>query len=166
MGEINSFKTKRGSAALKEDAIEFSGSAVGYYKSIYREYWKSESVKLKSIFLLIVLSFPSAFYAILSVLSMDGGYSIVALIFMMFILILAIQYLRGFRSPDRIQLGSIENVSYTRGKKLITRPRFVIEYAKNGSTYKRRVNMPSLYTESAEEELELAKKAFRQRGFL
>lgn len=166
MSDIDSFSTKRGSATFKEDRIEFSGSAIGYYKSIYEEYWKSESIKLKLMFSLIVLSFPSAFYAILSVLSMDNGYSIVVLTFALFLLILAVQYLRGFRSPDRIGLDSIENVSYTRGTTPITRPRFVIEYTKSGSTYKRRVNMPSLYTESGEKELELAKKAFRQHGFL
>jgi hypothetical protein len=166
MSNFDSFSTKRGSASFKENKIVFSGSAIGYYKSIYKDYWKSGSAGLRLIFFLIVLSFPSAFYAILSILSMSNGYSIVTAVFGLVVLIFVIQYIKGFRSPNKIELDSIENVSYTRGMKLMTRPRFIIKYTDDNKTYKRRVNMSSLYTESAEEELETAKEAFRQRGLL
>lgn len=166
MSSIDSFSTKRGSATFKKDRIEFSESTIRYYKSMYKEYWKSDSTWLKTMFALIVLSFPSAFYAIFTVLSMDNGYLIVALMFGFLALLFTIQYARGFRSPDRIELDRIENISYIEGTTPITRPRFIIEYGKNGSTYKRRVNMPSTYTESGEEKLEQAKDAFKQHGFL
>jgi hypothetical protein len=166
MSDIKSFDTKRGNAKFEDNEISFSESTIGYYKSLYREYWKSDSTKFKIIFLLVVLSFPSAFYAILTLLNHHYGYEIVLTIFASLILMFAVQYSKGFRSPDKIELDSIEDVSYTRGKTPITRPRFVIEYTENGNTYKRRVNMPSLYMKSGEETFNRAKEAFRQQGLI
>lgn len=166
MSDIKSFDTKRGNAKFEDNEINFSESTIGYYKSLYREYWKSDSAKFKTIFLLIVLSFPSAFYAIFTILSMENGYLVVFLMFGFLVLLFTIQYVRGFRSPNKIELDRIEDVTYTRGKTPITRPRFVIEYTKNGNTYKRRVNMPSLYMKSGEETFNRAKEAFRKRGLI
>ncbi|WP_255152895.1 hypothetical protein [Halorarius halobius] len=40
MPSIESFSTKRGTARFTEDAVHFDESAVGYIRSLYREYWK------------------------------------------------------------------------------------------------------------------------------
>jgi hypothetical protein len=78
---------------------------------------------------------------------------------------LLLDYARGFRSPNSIRLGAIEDVSATRGSKGMTRPRFVIRYSDEGSTYRRRVNLPSLYTSEGEDTYEHAQEAFEKRGF-
>ena len=73
-------------------------------------------------------------------------------------------YARGFRSPDRIQFDTIEQVSATDGMKGLTRPRLIIKYTDGDTTYKRRVNLPSLYTDSGEKIYEQAQEAFSERG--
>jgi hypothetical protein len=77
----------------------------------------------------------------------------------------AVNYAHGFRSPDRIRLDTIEEVSATDGLKGLTRPRFVITYTDGETTRKRRVNLPSLHTIGGETVYEQAQEAFAERGF-
>jgi hypothetical protein len=76
-----------------------------------------------------------------------------------------VNYARGFRSPDRIRLDTIEQVSATDGMKGLTRPRLVIKYTDEETTRKRRVNLPSVYTNSGETVYKQAQEAFTERGF-
>ncbi|WP_239685677.1 hypothetical protein [Halolamina pelagica] len=80
-------------------------------------------------------------------------------------ILVGVNYARGFRSPNRIPLDDIEDVSTTRGEKGLTRPRLVITYLDDESTYKRRVNLPTLYTADGEAAYERALDAFGERGF-
>jgi hypothetical protein len=74
-------------------------------------------------------------------------------------------YARGFRSPDRIRLDTIEQVSATDGMKGLTRPRLVIKYTDGRTTCKRRVDLPSFYTNGGKTVYEQAQEAFTERGF-
>ncbi|AAV48284.1 unknown [Haloarcula marismortui ATCC 43049] len=47
----------------------------------------------------------------------------------------------------------------------LTRSRLVIRYTDGGTTCKRRVNLPSLYTSGGETVYERAQEAFAERGF-
>lgn len=160
------FDTKRGSAVFTPDSIRFSESTVGYYKSLYTEYWMSDSVKLKLMFLAILASFPVVFFSVLGIVRTSEGYEMLVIILALFIILFIVQYLRGYRSPDEIRLDDIDNVSVIEGTSPFTRPRFIIEYTDSNSAVKRRVNMPSLYTPSGRDELDRAKKMFEDRGLL
>ena len=94
-----------------------------------------------------------------------GDVLLLAGLLIFLVALLVLNYLQGFRSPDRIQFDDIEDISSTRGQKGLTRPRLVITYTRNGEQYKRRVNLPSLYTDYGQEAFDSAVEAFDERGF-
>jgi hypothetical protein len=71
-------------------------------------------------------------------------------------------YARGSRSPSRIPLKSIEQVSLTHGIKRLTCVRMVLTYTEDGSRYQRRVNLRSLYTDTGKSTYERARAAFAE----
>lgn len=91
-----------------------------------------------------------------------GGAGVVAALLLALWLV---NYLRGYRSPDRIALAEIESVSATRGETGLTRPRLVLTYRDGEATRKRRVNLPSLSMPNGDETYERAVAAFAERGF-
>ena len=164
MPPIESFKTKRSIVRFTADAVLIEESAVGYVRSLYREYWQSERWWRKAIFVGYVfgLLFGVSWYA--SAIR-SGDVRLLAGVIGLLVVLLVVNYTRGFRSPDRIPLDNIENVSATHGEKGLTRPRLIVTYTDTGSTYKRRVNLPSLYTVDGDAAFERAVKAFGERGF-
>lgn len=164
MPSIESFRTKRGVAAFRDDALEFDESVRTYVRWLYRDYWKSDSRWRKALFVGFALWPVFALGWLVSALS-DGRVSLVAGVCALVVVLWVIGYVRGFRSPDRLPLDRIERVDATRGEKGLTRPRLVLTYRENGAIRKRRVNLPSLYTPTGERTFERAIKAFRERGF-
>ncbi|MFC7166014.1 hypothetical protein [Halospeciosus flavus] len=164
MPSIESFETKRGVARFTDAAVHFDESLTGYVRSLYDDYWQSEVWWLKVMFIGYAFALLYAlWWGITEVRSRDVFLlaAVVGLLGALWLL----NYVRGFRSPDRISLEAIEVVTATCGSKGLTRPRLVIHYRDDSSTHKRRVNLPSLYTENGEETYERACKAFEKRGF-
>jgi hypothetical protein len=161
---VDSFKTKRGVVRFTADAALIKESAVGYARSLYRGYWQSERWWRKTIFVGYVFGLLFGVGWLASAIR-SGDVRLLAGVLGLLVVLLVVNYARGFRSPDRIPLDDIEDVSTTRGEKGLTRPRLVITYLDDGSTYKRRVNLPSLYTADGEAAYERALDAFGERGF-
>jgi hypothetical protein len=161
----NSFPTKRGRAYFTEEAVRFEESFLGYLGNLYSEYWKGGTYWKMSVFFGYLLAYPAAVWGVWNVYRRGGFVSVLAITGALAAAVL-LGYARGFRSPDSIRLDAIEEVSATRGSKGLTRPRLVIRYSDEGSTYRRRVNLPSLYTSEGEETYEHAQKAFEGRGFI
>ncbi|KTG11321.1 hypothetical protein [Haloferax profundi] len=164
MPSIDSFRTRRGVARFTGDSVLFEESFTGYFRALYRGYWQSEYWRRKAIFIGYIFCLLFAIGWTLSAV-WAGDVLLLAGLFTFIVALLALNYLQGFRSPDRIQLDNIEDISSTRGQKGLTRPRLVITYTNDGSQYKRRVNLPSLYTDYGQEAFDCAAKAFDERGF-
>lgn len=164
MTSIESFPTKRGTAWFTEDAIHFDESAIGYFRSLHQEYWRSGTLWLRGIFAGYILALLFGLgWIVRAVLRRDV--LLLAVVFGMLAVLWLVNYARGFRSPDRIQLDTIDEVSATRGEKGLTRPRLIVTYTDGDSTHKRRVNLRSLYTTNGETAYERARSAFAERGF-
>lgn len=157
MSSIESFRTKRGPARFTEDAVHFD-------ESLYREYWQSGTGWHKWILVGYVLGFPIGFWWTVNVVR-GGDFLLLTAIVCLIVVLWVADYARGFRSPDRIRLDTIENISATDGTRGLTRPRLIITYTHKGTTYRRRVNLPSLYTSGGETAYERAQAAFTERGF-
>ena len=158
------FPTKRGTAYFTEEAVRFEESFLGYLRNLYSEYWKGGTYWKMSVFFGYLLAYPVGVWAVWNVYRRGGYVSVLALTGVLAAAVL-LDYARGFRSPDSIQLDAIEDVSATRGSKGLTRPRLLIRYSDEGSTYRRRVNLPSLYTSEGEDTYESVQEAFEERGF-
>lgn len=165
MSSDKTFPTKRGTVHFTDDAVQFDESFVGYLKSLYLEYWKDDTWWKMSVFFGYLLAYPVGVWAVWNVYRRGGFVSVLAITGVLAAALL-LDYARGFRSPDSIQFDAIEDVSATRGSKGLTRPRLVIRYSDGGSTYRRRVNLPSLYTSEGEETYESVQEAFEERGFI
>jgi len=164
MPSIESFPTKRGTARFTEDAVHFDESIFRYIRSLYREYWQSNTWWRKGIFVGYVFALLFGLgWAVSAVRS--GDILLLAVVVGLLAVLWLVNYARGFRSPDRIRLDAIEEVSATSGEKGLTRPRIVVTYTDGESTHKRRVNLPSLYTTNGETAYERARSAFAERGF-
>lgn len=164
MPSIESFRTKRGTAYFTDDAVQFEASFSGYVRSLYREYWQNGNWWHSGIFVGYALAFPIGLWWVVSAVR-GGDLLFLAVVISLIIVLRLANHLRGFRSPDRIRLDTVEKVSATSGKKGLTRPRLVITYTDEGTSYRRRVNLPSLHTGGGETAYERAQTAFRERGF-
>lgn len=164
MPSTDSFPTKRGTARFTDDVVQFDESFIGYVRSMYLDYWQSDSWWRKAIFVGYVLAFPVGLGGVVRVVR-TGNVLFVSIVAGLFVILWLLNYVRGFRSPTQIRLDAIEDVSGTHGKMGLTRPRIIITYSEGDSTYKRRVNLPSLYTTGGEEAFEQAQAAFAERGF-
>lgn len=167
---VDSFRTGRGEALVTDDAVVFEESAVGRFRSAFESYWQNgtrwhRGLYVTTIFgLLYSLGFLS--WQILSgAVSPQFAGAVVLLMPVGIGLLKLVDYARGFRSPDRIPLDTIEAVSATRGSKGLTRPRLVITYTSGTNSYRCRVNLPSLYTPNGESQFERSLRAFEERGF-
>ena len=164
MPSIDSFRTKRGVARFTGDSVLFEESFIGYFRALYRGYWQSEYFYRKAIFIGYIFGLLFAIGWTVSAV-WAGDVLLLAGLLIFLVALLVLNYLQGFRSPDRIQFDDIEDISSTRGQKGLTRPRLVITYTRNGEQYKRRVNLPSLYTDYGQEAFDSAVEAFDERGF-
>ncbi|MFB6250643.1 MAG: hypothetical protein ABEI27_02970 [Halobellus sp.] len=159
----DSFRTKRGTAQFISDAVRFEESFVGYLRGLYRDYWRSDSWSQRVVFVGYVFGL---FYGVgwFATTVASGDFGIVAIVVGVVLFLWLVNLLRGFRSPDRIPLVDIESVTAVPGAKGVTRPRLVVAYIDDGSVRKRRVNLPSLYTEQGDAVYECAIEAFEERG--
>ncbi len=162
--------TSRGEVRLTDDAIVFEESAAGRFRSTFESYWRNGNRWQKGFYAATVLgllySLGSLSWRILSgAVSPQFGGAVVLSIVVGIGLLRVVDYARGFRSPDRIPLDAVETVSATRGSKGLTRPRLVITYTSGTNSYRRRVNLPSLYTPNGERHYERALRVFREGGF-
>lgn len=170
---VESFATKRGTARFEGGAVVFEESVRGYIRSLHRDYWESDAWWREAIFLGYALwPLVAVGWAVNLLVSIAGGRanpSRIALgagvVAVVLVAPQILNYLRGFRSPDRIALDDVESVSATRGATGLTRPRLHIAYRTDGATRTRRVNLPSLLTPDGEEAYERAVAAFEHRGF-
>ncbi|GGL44288.1 hypothetical protein GCM10009037_29600 [Halarchaeum grantii] len=164
MPSIESFKTKRGVVRFTDDAVLVEESVSEYARSLYQGYWQNERWGRKTIFVGYVFGLLFAVGWLASAIH-SGDVLLLAGVLGLLVVLLVVNYVRGFRSPDRISLDDIEDVSATRGAKGLTRSRLVVTYTDAGSTYKCRVNLPSLYTDDGDAAFERAVDAFDERGF-
>ncbi|QGX93950.1 hypothetical protein EI982_03725 [Haloplanus rallus] len=164
MPSIESFPTKRGTVRFTEEYVYFQESFSGYLKSLYRDYWQRGTWWSSSALVAYAFAFPIGVWWVLSAVR-DGNFLHIAAVGGLMLVLWGVNFARGFRSPDRIRLDTIEQVSATDGIKGLTRPRLVVRYTDGGTTYKRRVNLPSLYTSGGETVYEQAQEAFTERGF-
>lgn len=163
MSSIKSFPTKRGKALFTEEYVYFEESFFGYIKSLYRDYWQGGTWWSSSAFISYLFALPIGVWWVVSA-ARSSKFLYIAVIGGLMLVLWGANYARGFRSPDRIQFDTIEQVSATDGMKGLTRPRLIIKYTNGDTTYKRRVNLPSLYTDSGEKIYEQAQEAFSERG--
>jgi hypothetical protein len=164
MPSIESFPTKRGTAQFTEEYVYFEESFLRYVNSLYRDYWQRGTWWSSSAFLAYMFAFPIGVWWVVNAVR-GGKFLYIAVVAGSILGLWAVNYARGFRSPDRIRLDTIEQVSATDGLKGLTRPRLVIHYTDGETTRKRRVNLPSLYTSGGETAYERARTAFAERGF-
>jgi hypothetical protein len=164
MPSIESFPTKRGTARFTEDSVHFEESVSGYIQSLYQEYWQNGTRWHNGIFIGYVLAFLIGFGWVVSAV-LGGDFLLLTVVIGSTVILWVMNYARGFRAPDRIHLDKIEKVSATAGEKGLTRPRLIIKYSDEETTYRRRVNLPSLYTSDGETAYEQAQAAFAERGF-
>ncbi|OYR57244.1 hypothetical protein DJ83_17405 [Halorubrum ezzemoulense] len=164
MSSIESFPIKRGTARFTEDYVYFQESFLGYIKSLYRDYWQRGTWWSSTVLVGYLFVFPIGIWWVVSVVR-GGNFLYIAALGGSILVLWAVNYARGFRSPDRIRLDAIQQVSATDGIKGLTRPRLVIKYTDARTTCKRRVNLPSLYTRGGETGYEQAREAFAERGF-
>ncbi|QAU14058.1 hypothetical protein EKH57_15870 [Halorubrum sp. BOL3-1] len=164
MSSIKSFPTKRGKARFTEEYVYFEESFSGYIKSLYRDYWQRGTRWSSGAFVAYLFAFPIGVWWVVNA-ARSGNFLYIAVIGGSMLVLWGANYARGFRSPDRIRFDTIEQVSATDGMKGLTRPQLIIKYTDAGTTCKRRVNLPSLYTDSGEAVYEQAQEAFTERGF-
>jgi hypothetical protein len=164
MSSIESFPTKRGTARFTEDYVYFEESFLRYIKSLYRDYWQRGTWWSSSALVGYLFAFPIGIWWVVSAVR-GGNFLLIAAVGGSILVLWAVNYAHGFRSPDRIRLDTIEQVSATDGTGGLTRPRLVIRYTDGEKTCKRRVNLPSLYTSDGEAVYEQAQEAFAERGF-
>jgi hypothetical protein len=164
MPSINSFQTKGGTARFTETHVQFDESFLGYIRSLYQEYWQRGTWWHNGLFVGYLLAFPIGGLWVVSAV-LGGSFLSLGAVVGVLVTLRLMNYVRGFRSPDRIRRDSIERVSATNGTKGLTRPRIVIAYTDGKRTYKRRVNLPSFYTSDGETAYERAQAAFAERGF-
>lgn len=164
MSSIDSFRTKRGVATLGDGKLKIEESFRGYARSLYHAYWESDVGWRKVMFVCFAFSPVVAIVWLIGSLA-AGRFLLLAAVLGLIASLWIISYIRGFRSPDRLRFNQIVAVAATRGQKGVTRPRLVLTYREETETYKRRVNLPSLYTPHGEATYERAVAAFRERGF-
>jgi hypothetical protein len=160
---VEAVSTKRGTARFSEDCVQFEESFSGHVRSLYRGYWRGGTWWQSGILVGYLLAVPIGLGWVVG--AVRGGDSLrLAVVAGLLVVLRLADYARGFRSPDRIRLDTIENVSATDGTRGLTRPRLVISYTDGGTIYRRRVNLPSLYTSGGETTYERARTAFAERG--
>lgn len=164
MTDIDSFQTKRGVARFSEDAILFEESLWGYLRSLHRGYWQCNEWWRKAVFVCYPLAILFGVGWVF-VMLWQGRVLPIAAVAAILLGLWLVNYLRGFRSADRVSLDSITSVSATRGEMALTRPRLVLTYSEGRTTNKRRINLPSLYSADGEETFKRARRAFEERGF-
>lgn len=164
MSSTDSFRTKRGIATLGDGKLEIEGSFRGYIQSLYHAYWESNVRWRKAVFVCLVFSPVIAIVWLIGAFA-AGRFLLLATVLGLTASLWVISYMRGFRSPDQLRIDQIVAVAATRGQKGMTRPRLVLTYREGTETYKRRVNLPSLYTPHGEATYDRAVAAFRKRGF-
>ncbi len=164
MSSIDSFPTKRGTVRFTEEYVYFEESFVEYLKSLYRDYWQRGTWRSSSALVAYAFAFPIGVWWVVSAVR-DGNFLHIAAVGGLILILRAVNFARGFRSPNRIRLDTIEQVSATAGTNGLTRPRLIVRYNDRGTTRKRRVNLPSLYTSGGETVYEQAQEAFTERGF-
>ena len=160
----DSVRTKRGTARFTSDAVRFEESFVGSLRSLSRDYWRSDSWSQRAVFVGYVFGLLYGVGWFVTTVA-SGDFGIIAIVVAVVLFLWLADFLRGFRSPDRIPLVDIESVTAVSGVKGLTRPRLVVTFTDDGAIRKRRVTLPSRYTEQGDAGYERAIAAFEQRGF-
>jgi hypothetical protein len=163
MPPTESFPTKRGTARFTGECVHFEESFSRHIQSLYQEYCQNGTWWHNGIFVGYILAFPIGLWWIVGAVR-GGDFLLLAVVGGSIAVLWMANYARGFRSPDRIRLDAIREVSATDGTKGLTRPRLVITYTDGETTYRRRVNLPSLYTSNGETAYEQAQAAFAEHG--
>jgi|GEM_PF-1385009 len=171
MSAPDRFETKRGECRIEDGRLVLDESVLGYLRNLSAGYWGADEWWRKAIFLGTALSIPIGVASIgLSVAgdSFDpvatatGGGAVLAVFG---VLTVYQRVVRGFTNRSTIPLDAIERVSFTRGTKGATRPRFVVTFVADGERRQRYVLLPSLYMPDTERVIEAAKSTFRAQGF-
>jgi hypothetical protein len=171
MSAPDRFETKRGECRIEDGRLVLDESVLGYLRNLYAGYWEADEWWRKAMFLGTVLAIPIGAASIgLSVAggSFDpvataiGGGAVLAILG---VVTVYQRVVRGFTNRSTIPLDAIERVSFTRGSKGATRPRFVVTFEVHEERRQRYVLMPSLYVPDAEHAIETAKATFRAQGF-
>ncbi|MFC7046196.1 hypothetical protein ACFQH6_12925 [Halobacteriaceae archaeon GCM10025711] len=164
MSSIDSFPTKRGVASFQHGFLVVEESFPGYVRSLYQNYWESDAWWRRVVFIGFTLWPLFALGWLISVF-LRGRLLLVIVLLLIIAIARVGYYARGFRSPCHLPLDQVESVAATRGLKGLTRPRIDLTYHEDGSTYKRRLNLSSIYTPGGEAAFEQAIEAFIERGF-
>lgn len=153
---VESFRTKRGRCIVDDDAgeLRITGSWLGFFERYY------EGSKL--MFAVLVGWFCYVAYWVVTteqfyrraffvgvVALVIGGY--------------AVDYARGYTRTNRVPLDSVMAAIPVEGGPL-TVPRIVVIYEGEGGIRRRRITLPSSLLSYTEDELERARRLFRDRG--
>ncbi|MFB6213037.1 MAG: hypothetical protein ABEJ07_00510 [Candidatus Nanohaloarchaea archaeon] len=156
---MTSFRTKRGRCIIDGDDLYLSSSMAG----LFRRFWEGGRLgRLLAVSYLVF--FAWFFYKLLFDLGTPFKVGIA-----LGAALLALSYvtnsLRGFSRQRVIPLDSVKEVSFTEGRPGLTRPRFIVEFEKEGGEQKKRyIMMPSLWLDYSEEEVGKAKMMFEDKG--
>lgn len=171
MSEPTRFETKRGECRIEDDRLVLDESAVGYLRNLHAGYWQADEWWRKAIFAGFVLALPVGVASVATSISggefdamaaaIGGG----AVLAVFGVITMYQRVVRGFTSRSTIPVETIEAVSFTRGTKGATRPRFVVTFDDGGDRRQRYVLLPSQYMPQTERVIAEAKAAFRAQGF-
>lgn len=167
MSSIESFPIKCGTARFSDEAVHFDESVLGYFSSLYLEYFQSDGWWRKAAFVTYVLGLLVGARSVITAFQ-DGDGLFMAIILGFVILVCSVFVVRWLdaresQSPDRIRLDAIKDAYIIRGKIGLTRPRLIISYTEGESTHTHRVALPSMKTDGAAP-YEQAQAAFAERG--
>ncbi|RXK50457.1 hypothetical protein [Halorientalis pallida] len=154
-----SFRTKRGRCHLDGDTLRIESSIRGYARRL-RE---GNRLLFWAYVVAMLVAVGTPFSLILWAEYQDLGL-VLGGVALVVVLARVGNYLRGFTGDEEIPLEDVARVTATEGTKGLTRPRFVVEYDRNGDHKKRYVVMPSLWLDYGEETFDRAKTAFREAG--
>jgi hypothetical protein len=154
-----SFRTKRGRCHLDGGTLRIESSCRGYVRRL-RE---GNRVLFWSYVLAMIVAVGTPLSLIVSGDVRGVGFVLGGVVLLVGVA-RASNSLRGFTSEAEIPLDDVRRVTATTGTQGLTRPRFVVEYDRDGERKKRYVMMPSLWLDYSEETFERAKTVFREAG--
>ena len=163
---MDKFRTKRGSVTFSNTKVMMEESLKAYFTNMFEGLWEKGGAKEKIFFMLIVafLSFCTSFVAaafysapLYIKLSLSAFLLSIALAIMIY------EHLNNVEKEKFIAYENINSVKFVEGIKLITCPRFIIKYEKDGEEKTRYITMPMHYVPNVQKDIESIKKAFKQK---
>lgn len=165
---MEEYRTKRGTITFSSGKVMMEESIRTYFTNMYRGLWKKGGIKDKIFFTLSVgiLAFSTSFVA-LAFITAPVYLKMNALSFVLagILAVLLYEYQHNVEKEKFIEYSDIESVKFVEGLKLLTCPRFIIRYSKDGEEKKRYVTMPMHFVSGLEDDIYEIKEAFKEQDF-